>query len=347
MSNRSHESGVPALPLVRAEVLTGCLEAAAEINADLPALLAAHGIDSALLSSPSGFIEKTRLVGFLAEVAERYSCPYFGWLVGKNQPPLKFGPSAQLLKLAPTLGAALANVIRFSELYTQAVSYELTVNADEASFRRTNTWQYAVIPLQLDLVGMVQLFKMFRGLCGESWRPRAIRLENSALSVAKEMTDFFGCPVLFNQDSAAVVFSASDLDTPLPGANQELLEIVEAYFTEQLPESSLAEDIVTQTEAYIRGQLGTGLCNVENCARQLRIHSRTLQRALADKGCTFKQMMYDTRMELARHHLRKSDVGLAELTDLLGYENQSALSRAFKLEHGVPPTQWRRDLRAG
>ena len=92
--------------------------------------------------------------------------------------------------------------MRFSELYTQGVSYELTVKADEAIFRRANTWQYAVSPLQLDLIGMVQLFNLFRGLCGEGWRPSSIRLEHSALSVTREMTDFFGCPVLFNQHFA-------------------------------------------------------------------------------------------------------------------------------------------------
>ena len=147
--------------------------------------------------------------------------------------------------------------------------------------------------------------------------------------------------MLFDQRITGITFPASDLVRQLPTANKELLQIVEGCFTPRISGNQPADDIVTRTRGYIRGQLGSGLCNLESCAQQLHIHLRNLQRELAKNGFTFKKLVLDMRMELARDHLRNSDMLLSDLTDMLGYDNQSAFSRAFNREHGVSPKQSR------
>jgi len=53
----------------------------------------------------------------------------------------------------------------------------------------------------------------------------------------------------------------------------------------------------------------------------------------------------DTRMNLAREYLRHSQMPLTEVAGILGYENGSAFSRAFKRRHGMSPLQWRNDAK--
>ena len=72
------------------------------------------------------------------------------------------------------------------------------------------------------------------------------------------------------------------------------------------------------------------------------MHPRTLQRELRRSGYLFKQLLTDTRVELARTYLRESDLPLYEIAELLGYRNESAFSRAFKTQFGLSPLKWRK-----
>jgi AraC-like DNA-binding protein len=321
----------------------GCREAANSLGLDLDPIFKAHGIEPRLIDLPRGFLEKPKLLHALQDVADHYDCQHFGFLVGKHQPPLKFGPPAQLLKLAPSLLVALENTVRFSELYTQGVAYELAEGRRKTHFRRINTYGYEIAPAQLDLLGVVQMFKLIFGLLRSDWTPLSVHFHHSAPRQKKQLADFFGCPVLFDEPFTGIALNTVDLGRPIPTANEELLEIVQAYFTSQLPYQMHADDIVARTTGFIRSQLSTGICNLESCAHQFGIHSRALQRALAEHGCTFKELILDTRMNLAREYLRHSQMPLTEVAGILGYENGSAFSRAFKRRHGVGPLQWRND----
>jgi AraC-like DNA-binding protein len=332
-------------PLVIADILVGCREAANSLGLDIDPIFTAHGIEPRLIDLPRGFIEKPKLLHALQDVADHYDCQHFGFLVGKHQPPLKFGPPAQLLKLAPSLLVALENTARFSELCTQGVTYELAVGRRKANFRRINTYGYDIAPAQLDLLGVVQSFKIIPGLLGSDWAPISVHFHHSGPRETKQLEDFFGCPVLFDESFTGIALNTVDLGRPIPTANEELLEIVQAYFTSQLPYQMHADDIVARTIGFVRSQLSIGTCNLESCAQQFGIPSRVLQRALAEHGYTFKELILDTRMNLAREYLRHSHMPLTEVAAILGYENGSAFSRAFKRRHGMSPLQWRNDAK--
>jgi AraC-like DNA-binding protein len=329
-------------PLVRAEVLLGCREAAVKLKADVDPIFAEHGIEPRLLDSPSGFIEKPRLAEALQAVSEQCHCTHLGFLVGKYQPPMKFGPATQLLYLAPSIRGAMENAARFVHLYTEGVSYELAIESEEASFRRKNTHHYKIRPSQLDLLGMVQVFKMLKSLCGESWRPSAITFDQPSPRTEDEMTDYFDCPAVFDCEYTGIVFPKEDLARQLPTANTELLQIVEAYFTLDMPDIDSTDDIVLAARDYIGRTIGTGVCDLDSCARQLGMHPRKLQRNLLTNGFKFKQLMLDKRMELARGQLRDPQLRISQLADVLGYENPSAFTRAFTRVHGLSPNQWRK-----
>jgi AraC-like DNA-binding protein len=335
----NRKSGAP--PLVQSAVLLGCLEAAREINADLGPILKEHGIDPQLLTSPEGFIDKPRLVRFLQSVADHFNCPHFGFLVGKYQAPLPFGQPAHLLKLAPTLSVALENIIRFVELYSQGVEYELVIDSDSVSFRRNDTYEYDTNTAQLELLGSIQVLKVFKSLCGEDWQATSIFFKQPAPPARAQLSEYFGCPVVFDMPFDGLVFPNNELARAIPSANNELLEIVDAYFTRMISEKRLEDDIIGRTKDYIRTSIGSNLCNIESCAQSLQLHPRTLQRDLSSNGYSFKQLLLEVRMELARTYLSGSLMSMTELTQILGYENLSAFSRAFKRELGVPPLQWR------
>jgi AraC-like DNA-binding protein len=58
-------------------------------------------------------------------------------------------------------------------------------------------------------------------------------------------------------------------------------------------------------------------------------------------GQTPMQYLTDWRMTLARDYLRRGEVGLAKMANLIGYGSPYAFAAAFRRHHGEPPGAWR------
>jgi AraC-like DNA-binding protein len=76
-------------------------------------------------------------------------------------------------------------------------------------------------------------------------------------------------------------------------------------------------------------------------ARALAISPRSLQRRLLEARTTFDELREQVREDLALKYVQQSNLRLAEISELLGYSQQSAFSRAFKRLRGVTPRQFR------
>jgi AraC-like DNA-binding protein len=48
------------------------------------------------------------------------------------------------------------------------------------------------------------------------------------------------------------------------------------------------------------------------------------------------------RADLAKHHLRESDMPVGEVAELLGFSNASSFSHWFRSLFGCSATQWRK-----
>jgi AraC-like DNA-binding protein len=59
-------------------------------------------------------------------------------------------------------------------------------------------------------------------------------------------------------------------------------------------------------------------------------------------GTTTMQYLTQWRMLLAANLLARSNTSLAQIAQEVGYETDTALSRAFRREYGIPPGTWRR-----
>ncbi|TNC89375.1 MAG: hypothetical protein CSH49_07760 [Alcanivorax sp.] len=74
-------------------------------------------------------------------------------------------------------------------------------------------------------------------------------------------------------------------------------------------------------------------------AELLAVTPRTLQRRLGDEGETYRHLLTELRKELALQHLADSRYTSDEVAFLLGYQDVSHFSRAFKTWFGVSPGQ--------
>jgi len=328
-------------PLVSSETLHGCREAARELNINLDSILLEHSIDPALLHSPSGYLRHSQATRFLQVVAERCHCDYFGFLVGKHQPPLQLGTVGRAMRLSPTFGAAIKTGLRYSHSFTEGTKYYLNVTQGMVRLERWHRRSYPFGSTQMRMLGLVQVFKILHHLSGTDWRPTLVTYTFSEPENPQQFSNYFSCPVLFDQESDSLCFPEQDLSRPMAESNSDLLKLVERQLDRLLSKSRPEQAVSERVRHYIRVHLNTQRCTMEGCAGFLHLSSRTLQRELEKNGTSFRQLLLNVRMEIARQYLSDSSIDLAALAELLGYRNQSAFSRSFGLEHGVSPKQWR------
>ena len=94
-------------------------------------------------------------------------------------------------------------------------------------------------------------------------------------------------------------------------------------------------------------KLPDGPPSQQQIAAALHVSNRTLQRKLKDEGASFKDLLQDTRMQLARKYLGSPGRSGVETAYLLGFSEPSTFSRAFKRWTGVSPADYRQQPRAG
>jgi AraC-like DNA-binding protein len=87
--------------------------------------------------------------------------------------------------------------------------------------------------------------------------------------------------------------------------------------------------------------LPSGQVSQRLIARNLHRSVSALQKQLKAEGVSFREILDETRAELAQRLVREQDYTLAEITYLLGFADQANFSRAFKRWFGDTPSVYR------
>ena len=78
-----------------------------------------------------------------------------------------------------------------------------------------------------------------------------------------------------------------------------------------------------------------------DAADNLSIPVHTLRRCLYQAGTSYKEVVLDVRMQLARQYLEETHLTLQQIAYQLGYGQPSNFQLAFKKSFKIPPGQWR------
>ncbi|WP_112478544.1 helix-turn-helix transcriptional regulator [Vibrio variabilis] len=106
-------------------------------------------------------------------------------------------------------------------------------------------------------------------------------------------------------------------------------------------DDSLDSPLSYQIRFKLLSQMKYGLPTMEMVADDLNMTSRTLRRKLDAEHTTFKQLVLDTRMQLAKEYLANSSLPIAEIAELLNYHSAPPFFRAFSKFEGCSPKQYR------
>lgn len=325
---------------VRSGSLTGFFELVAILGGDADGLLATVELDREVLLNPDQLITTEQLVRLLDGSAKQLHCADFGLRLASYQGIDMLGVLGKVLISAPTLEYAFKAAQRFMALHNKAEHWRtqvegglLFVHRVEHFFALDNTEQYREMA-----VGAC--YRLMRAFGGADLRPRRVEFSHRAQAPLKRYYQFFGCEVLFNQEFDRLVLDPAILQRPVLPPDGQVVAKIDDYLRNLL--SHCAQNLELQVRTLIAQTLGIQQHSLEHIASLMDLHKRTLQRRLLVENLQFKTLLQEVKINTACWHLAASSMDITQLSELLGYADVAAFSKAFRLRQQLSPTQWRK-----
>jgi AraC-like DNA-binding protein len=158
----------------------------------------------------------------------------------------------------------------------------------------------------------------------------------------KPWHDCFGVEVQFDQAENSLAISYKDATKQLTGSSPMMVALHEDIIKRQIAELDRS-DIINRALVVIMDQLPSGAVSENSVAQSLNMTKRTLHRKLVENGLSFRSLLTSVRKELVQRYIKEPAYSITEISFLMGYNDTSAFSRAFKRWHGLSPTQARSD----
>jgi AraC-like DNA-binding protein len=331
------------MAFVRGSALQGFSELVDDLGADPWLLLDQADIEPTAVGDPDSLISTRSVVAVMESAASVTQAADFGRRLALTQGIEILGALGIAAETAATVGAGLDAIDRYMAAYTP----ELIARVDRQPWERFARFDWSLRTLhaiphrQTAELGLGVSLRVFRALSGEDFTPEVVLLGHQPLADAGQYAEYFGCPVRFGADGHGFLFHRSVLERRL-SSDVRVHEMARSYLdTIAIPESEEASEPVA---ALVRRILPTGALSLDQVAAQLAVHPRTLQRQLNEQGTSYQAVVDDVRRTAAERYLGETQIPLGQLAHLVGYTEQSVLTRSCVRWFGMPPSQYRRHL---
>ncbi|MFZ5669544.1 MAG: AraC family transcriptional regulator [Pseudomonadota bacterium] len=267
--------------------------------------------------------------------------PDFGLALARRRTLDTFGDLGALLESAPSVGDAVDQLFQFLPFGQEAgVRGHVVRRGHEALLvGQVVLSDPPSLDQQIDHLAGAAV-GLLRGLTRPDWTPEAVYLTRRRPASTAPYERYFGAPVLFGQETAAIVVRADLLAQPVARANLDRNRLLHAHLRERA--RSADRSLRDQVRDRIWRGLGDRWRGEAGVAADMGLSRRTLQRRLAREGAPFRRLVEEARLEIAQRMLTQTAAPLVEISAALGYAEPAIFTRFFRRRAGATPTAWRR-----
>lgn len=307
-------------------------------------ILREAGLTPAEMNNRQTRIPVEKQVALLGLAAAALPDELLGFHLSKEVDLREAGLLYYVLASSSTFGQALDRAERYSIVTNEGIALRRLVGPDAGiCFHYVGVARHEDRH-QIEFWATV-LIRMARQFTGTGLSPQRVLLTHQRCTGSNELELFLGCRIDFGADRDEVAFAAHAADLPLVEADSYLHQILVGYCEEALAHRSRpAEALRTRVENAITPLLPHGTARAGEVARALGMSQRTLSRRLAEEGATFAAVFDDLRSDLARHYLQNPALSISQIAWLLGFQEVSAFTHAFKRWTGQTPTRMRSQI---
>ena len=283
-------------------------------------------------------------INFLNLVATAVRDDLFGFHLVQPIDLREFGFLYYVAASSETLGDALQRVARYSSIANEGIALRYV----DGKHVRIEL-HYVGISRHLDRQQIeffaAWLIRLCRQLTGIRLVPTSVRFAHRRDGKYPELIEFFGDQLEFGATVDDVSFDPSIKTMPIASTDRYLNKFLIKFCEEALSRrSARPSSLRTTVENAIVPLLPHGLVSFEEIARRLGMSRRTLARRLSSEGLTFSDVLQDLKVHLAKHYLADRTLSISQIAWLLGYQEVSSFTHAFKRWTDKTPQQSRSRL---
>jgi len=330
-----------ALPTATGQLARLAYARARKAKIELAPLLKGAGLTDQQVEDQDFRIAVRSQIKFLDAVANALQDPLLGFHLAQSADLRELGLLYYVAASSETLDEALQRAARYSSTANEGLSLKYRAGPD--------------ISIELGYVGVARhldrqqiecfitvLLRVCRQLTGLRLVPNRLRLVHRRNSERSEFDAYFGGNVEFSASVDELSFARKTKDLVVVSADRYLNRLLVASCEEALSRRPASRGPFRSTvENAIVPLLPHGKANAPEIAKRLGLSQRTAARWLSSEGLTFSQVLDALRGDLARQYLADQDLSISRIAWLVGYQEVSAFTHAFKRWTGKTPREAR------
>lgn len=271
--------------------------------------------------------------------------PFFGLHFGESMQLAALGIVGQIIQNSQTVGNALTHAADYIQLLTNL--FDMEVSRTEQTFFIQfipNTSRAAESPFALrQMLDLAMVFVLHEvdGLVLTRLKPNVVRLPFTTVD-KPEYERVLRCQLIEQREEYKLVFDGHYWDEPILTAHYELQQMLIQKANSSLNTFGAGPLMKERILNYLITNAYLGVPTLEAIAANFNTSARSLQRKLQDEGVTYQQLADSIRKSLAVTYLESGKYPIKEISYLLGYNELSAFSRAFKRWTGTTPVTYQK-----
>lgn len=265
--------------------------------------------------------------------------------VGASMECNDYGAFGLAWKSAVDLRGSYMRAVRYGEILTSVSAYEMRTEGPKIFMMLHRDGERRLGLRLSNEQTIAAIAKISREVSTQDFVPEAVFFKHPAPGRRDAHETYFGCPVHFEADCDAILVSEETLAAPNRLGDATICAFFDAHLETELAERSDRHALNKRVSIQVSQSLSEGAPSIEVIARRLGMSARTLQRRLSEQDLSFKQLVDESRRELAQRLLTQSAYSLSEIAFLTGFSEQSAFNRAFKRWAGQTPRSYRLQAR--
>ena len=308
---------------------------------DTDPLLRKAGITQRQIEDPGLRLKVLDQVRFLNLVADALPDDHLGFHLALTSELREIGLLYYISASSETLGQAIQQASRYSSIVNEGVALQYSERDDVKI-----AFHYVGISRHIDQ-HQIEFFvtttvRICRQLTGQRIMPTSVRLTHRRDAISSEFFDFFGDNVEFSATVDEVAFAPSARTLPVVSADPYLNKLLVGYCEQALALlPAHVGSFRSSVENAIVPLLPHGRAQAAEIARRLGVSQRTLARRLTLEGVTFSEVLDRLKSHLAQRYLADESLSISQIAWLLGYQEVSAFTHAFKRWTGKTPREAR------
>lgn len=314
-----------------------------DAGVDTEALLRTVGLERARDVDPSSMIDDEAYYLLFEQAAAADSdATTLPLRVGASMRSDDYGPFGFAWKSAPTLRGSFDRAERYALVLTSVSGYQVE-ECFEGAFMHLHRDGERRLGMRLsNEATLASITAISRQVSSQPFHPQAVYLKHGAPRDTTGHEAYFECPVHFGSDKDALLVSRRALLTPNKLGDHSIAKFFDTHLAAEISGLDDTVSLERQVLDRISTALSAGVPALSQLGQELGMSGRTLQRRLAEQGCSFQSLVDEGRRRLALRLLgQQAHTTLTEVTFMTGFSDQSAFTRAFRRWTGQTPGTFR------